>query len=90
MSATPRLYVTPDLAVGADLQLDGDQAHYLTRVLRLAAGDPVVLLGEQGGQRISADELAAWAGTISYEILTGFSARVPRRFTGLRQSAMAP
>jgi len=56
----------------------------------VAAGDPVVLLGEQGGQRISADELAAWAGTISYEILTGFSARVPRRFTGLRQSAMAP
>jgi len=27
---------------------------------------------------ISADELAAWAGTINYEILSGISKRVPR------------
>ena len=50
MSATPRLYVTPDLAVGADLQLDGDQAHYLTRVLRLAAGDPVRVFNGRDGE----------------------------------------
>ncbi len=50
MSATPRLYVTPDLAVGADLQLDGDQAHYLTRVLRLEAGDPVRVFNGRNGE----------------------------------------
>ncbi len=32
-------------------------------------GDEVVLLGEQGNQRITADEIAGWADTISYEIL---------------------
>lgn len=50
MSATPRLYVTPDLAIGADLQLDGDQAHYLTRVLRLEAGDPVRVFNGRDGE----------------------------------------
>ncbi len=41
-------------------------------------GDEVVLLGGQGEQRISAEELAEWAGTIPYEILTNINTRVPR------------
>jgi alanine racemase len=41
-------------------------------------GDEVVLLGEQERDRISADEMAGWANTISYEIFTSISARVPR------------
>ncbi|MBI4731781.1 MAG: alanine racemase [Chloroflexi bacterium] len=41
-------------------------------------GDEVVLLGEADGQTITADELAAWAGTIPYEILTNINTRVPR------------
>ena len=41
-------------------------------------GDEVVLLGKQGREEISADEMALWAETISYEILTSISARVPR------------
>jgi alanine racemase len=32
-------------------------------------GDEVVLLGTQGDDTISADEIAGWAGTISYEVL---------------------
>ena len=40
--------------------------------------DEVVLLGKQGEQEISADDLAEWAGTISYEVLTNINARVPR------------
>jgi alanine racemase len=40
--------------------------------------EEAVLLGEQGGQEITADELADLAGTIPYEILTNISARVPR------------
>jgi len=39
-------------------------------------GDEVELLGDA----VTADELASWAGTISYEILTNFSERVPRSF----------
>jgi alanine racemase len=41
-------------------------------------GDEVVLIGEQDGQRLTVEELAAWAGTIPYEILTAISERVPR------------
>ena len=42
-------------------------------------GDPVVLLGEMGQERLDANEIAQAAGTIPYEILCGFSERVPRR-----------
>ena len=42
--------------------------------------DPVTLLGEADGHRITVEELAAWAGTIPYEILTGINARVPRTY----------
>src|SRR5438128_2492388 len=41
-------------------------------------GDEVVLLGRQGNAEISADEMAGWSNTISYEILTSIGARVPR------------
>jgi alanine racemase len=41
-------------------------------------GDDVVLLGAQGDEAISADEWAARAETISWEILCGIGARVPR------------
>ena len=43
-------------------------------------GDEVVLIGKQGDQEITADEVADWAGTISYEIFTGIARRVPRRY----------
>lgn len=46
----------------------------------VAVGDEVVALGAQGGAAIGADELAALAGTIAYEIGTGISARVPRHY----------
>lgn len=43
-------------------------------------GDRVVLLGRLGGDRITARDLASWAGTAPYEILCGFAARLPRRY----------
>ncbi|MEZ4238656.1 MAG: alanine racemase [Myxococcota bacterium] len=43
-------------------------------------GDEVVLLGRQGDAEITAEDLAAWAGTIPYEILTGINTRVPRLY----------
>ncbi len=41
-------------------------------------GDEVVLIGEQNGKRITAEEIAASRGTISYEITCGIGRRVPR------------
>jgi alanine racemase len=41
-------------------------------------GDEVALLGELDNQAITAQELADWAGTIPYEILTNINTRVPR------------
>ena len=38
----------------------------------------VVLMGAQGTERITPDELAELAGTIPYEIMLGFSERVPK------------
>jgi alanine racemase len=40
--------------------------------------DQVVLIGEQGEERITCEELADWAGTIPYEILTNINTRVSR------------
>jgi len=41
-------------------------------------GDEAVIIGRQGTDVISADELAAKLGTINYEIVTAISHRVPR------------
>lgn len=43
-------------------------------------GDEVVLIGEQGGEYVGADEWAYKVGTISYEVVCALSARVPRRY----------
>jgi alanine racemase len=50
----------------------------VTDIRNVKQGDEVVLLGRQSDAEISADQIAAWANTISYEILTSISARVPR------------
>lgn len=54
----------------------------VTGIPGAAVGDEVVLLGDQGGEAITADELAAHAGSISYEILCGIGPRVPRVYLG--------
>ena len=43
-------------------------------------GAPAVLLGRQGNEEITAEELGAWAGTISYEMLLAPTARVPVQY----------
>ncbi|MPZ76941.1 MAG: alanine racemase [Deltaproteobacteria bacterium] len=50
----------------------------VTDIRGIQQGDAVVLLGHQRDEMISADEMAARANTISYEILTSIGARVPR------------
>ncbi len=41
-------------------------------------GDEVVVIGESGEERITAEEIAELSGTINYEIVCGISKRVPR------------
>jgi len=41
-------------------------------------GDEVILIGADGDQVITCEDLAQWAGTIPYEILTNINTRVPR------------
>ena len=55
----------------------------------VSVGDEVVVIGSQGGETVSAEELADLAGTICYEIVCAISARVPRRYTGLGGVAVA-
>lgn len=44
----------------------------------IRAGDEVVILGAQGNERITADEIAGWLDTINYEVVSTVMARVPR------------
>lgn len=44
------------------------------------AGERVTLIGVDGGQRQTAEELARAIGTINYEIVCGISSRVPRAY----------
>ena len=45
-------------------------------------GDEAVLIGSQGRQTITANQLAEWAGTIPWETLTAITHRVPRLYRG--------
>ncbi|MDB6137218.1 MAG: alr [Verrucomicrobiaceae bacterium] len=45
-------------------------------------GDAVTLIGTDGDQTITADDVAGWAGTIPYEVLTNINTRVPRVYVG--------
>ncbi|HKW58303.1 MAG TPA: alanine racemase [Candidatus Dormibacteraeota bacterium] len=42
-------------------------------------GDTATLIGRDGDQVITAEEVAEWSGTISYEVLTAIGPRVERR-----------
>ncbi len=50
----------------------------VTDVPSAAVEDEVVLLGRQGQERITAEQFAAWCGTISYEIVSRIHPSLPR------------
>jgi len=50
----------------------------VTDITGVREGDEVVLIGRQGGEHITADDIAARTGTIAYEVLCGISSRIPR------------
>jgi alanine racemase len=53
----------------------------VTEIAGVKAGDEAVILGSQGGERITADDHARIAETIPYEILCGIAARVRRSYS---------
>ena len=44
-------------------------------------GDVVTLIGQDAGERITAEEVAEWSGTISWEVLVALGPRVERRYS---------
>jgi len=50
----------------------------VTEIPGVAPGDVATLVGRDGGDQLTLDEVAARVGTISYEILTGLGPRLPR------------
>ena len=60
--SAPRLVVEQELSAGAGLTIEGPQAHYLARVMRVGEGDAVVLCdnltGEWAARVVSADKRA--------------------------------
>jgi alanine racemase len=48
----------------------------------VSIGDEVTLIGRQGREAITAEQVAARLGTINYEVTCGISPRVPRRPAG--------
>ena len=54
----------------------------VTGVPGVQVGDVATLIGEDGDERITAEEVGAWSGTISYEVLTSIGPRVERIHAG--------
>jgi alanine racemase len=50
----------------------------VTDIPGVSCGEEAVLIGRQGEEHISAADIAAWQGTIPYEVLCGIGPRVPR------------
>jgi alanine racemase len=47
----------------------------------LQVGDVVTVIGEDKGDRITAEEVAEWSNTISWDVLTSIGLRVQRRYS---------
>lgn len=61
----------------------------ISDVPEVTEGDVATLIGSQGASVISLDEVAALAETISYEILTGLTPRLPRVWSDGSRSAQS-
>jgi alanine racemase len=53
----------------------------VTDVPGVQTGDVATLIGDDGDERITAEEVGKWSGTISYEVLTSIGPRVARRYS---------
>jgi len=88
----------PRLAgLNGEVALAGDRVHLAGRVcmdhLMVDAGDRPVRAGDEVelfGRTVTADEVAGWAHTISYEVVCGVGSRVPRLYLRGRRPAATP
>ena len=53
----------------------------VTGVPGVQVGDVVTLVGDDSGERITAEQVAEWSGTISWDVLTSLGPRVERRYS---------
>ena len=53
----------------------------VTGVPDVTVGDVVTIIGADGDQRVTAEQVAEWSNTISYEVLTAIGPRVKRRYS---------
>ncbi len=58
----------------------------VTKLPAVRAGEEVVLIGRQGDQELTATEVAQWAETVPWEVLTAITYRVPRVYRGTEAS----
>jgi len=58
----------------------------VTKIDGVSEGDEVILIGSDGGETITADDLAEAYGSIGYELVCGIGKRVPRVYVGGKQS----
>lgn len=74
--------LAPLLILGRRFHIAGricmDQIMVDTGSFKPKIGEEVVLIGRQGKQKVTAEELAELSGTISYEIVCGLGSRIPR------------
>ena len=74
--------LAPVLIKGKRFKISGnicmDQVMVDVGNLKVKLGDEVVLIGKQGKNKITAEELANLSGTIPYEIVCGLGSRIPR------------
>ena len=50
----------------------------VTHIPGVKLHDEAVLIGRQGNDEISGDEIGSWLGTGAFDIMTGFTSRIPR------------
>lgn len=75
---------------GYHVLIDGQECEIVGRVCmdqlmvrlphEMEPGTRVVLMGRSGDKRITADDIAEYTGTISYEVVCGFSARLAHKY----------
>ena len=60
----------------------------LSAIPEASVWDEVVLMGEQGDIEITPHDLAAWKGTVSYEVITAWRSRLPRLFINFKEDKL--
>ena len=73
-ASTPRLFIDQPLGHDAAPVIDGPAAHYLLNVMRLKAGDPILLFDNRSGE---------WLATVADTGKKSLTARIERQTRGL-------